>query len=408
MSYAGSRLIAAAFRSVGIDAAVTPDSNGETLELGGLYSSGEECLPHKITLGDFLRVCRQPGAQADKLAFLMPRAPGPCRFGQYAPYLKQVLEQEGFGAATILSPNSASNYDEVGDHASQLMRTIWMGIVVGDLVTRYLLKTRPYEQHAGDTDSVFQECVQRLGEILARPALTPKQRLRGLAAENAWMRDRFHAVPARYEKGRPFIGLVGEIFCRLSTFSNDDAARRIEQAGGECWLSDVAEWIWYTNWSRETDCIRDEGRLNLSFLKLKLKTRTQHVYEKALMAPVHDDFKGYEEPDDVRELLRGSEPYLPATGALGEMTLSVGKAVYLYHKGIDGVIDISPFTCMNGIVSEAVYPAVSAAHGNLPIRSLYFDKVSTKIERDLEIFLDLARAYQRRKTRARVYPDYFH
>jgi predicted nucleotide-binding protein (sugar kinase/HSP70/actin superfamily) len=106
-------------------------------------------------------------------------------------------------------------------------------------------------------------------------------------------------------------------------------------------------------------------------------------------------------------VLEGSQSYLPATGALGEMTLSVGKAVYLYHKGADGIIDISPFTCMNGIVSEAVYPAVSAAHADIPIRSLYFDKVGGHIERDLEIFLDLARAYQRRKQPVRVYPDYF-
>jgi len=407
MSYSSARLMAAAFRSVGVDAEATPDSNGETLELGGLYSSGEECLPHKITLGDFLRICRRPGAQAARLAFFMPRAQGPCRFGQYAPYLKQVLEQEGYGEALILSPSSASNYDELGDHASQLMRTTWMGIVVSDLVSRYLLKTRPYELRAGDTDEVFRDSVERLCQILSRRDLTTKERLRALTAENAAMRERFHAIPARYEKGRPFIGLVGEIFCRLNTFSNEDVARRIEQLGGECWLSDISEWIWYTSWSRETDCIRDNGRLNWTFLKLKLKTRLQQVYEKALLAPVHDDFKGYEEPHDIREILRCSEPYLPATGALGEMTLSVGKAIYLYNKGIDGVIDISPFTCMNGIVSEAVYPAVSAAHDNLPIRSLYFDKVSTKIDRDLEIFLDLARAYQRRKTRPRTYPDYF-
>jgi len=56
---------------------------------------------------------------------------------------------------------------------------------------------------------------------------------------------------------------------------------------------------------------------------------------------------------------------------------------------------------MNGIVSEAVYPAVSADHDDLPIRSLYFDKVNTHIDRDLEIFLDLARAYQRRKRQPR-------
>ena len=81
--------------------------------------------------------------------------------------------------------------------------------------------------------------------------------------------------------------------------------------------------------------------------------------------------------------------------------------MYLYRKGADGIIDISPFTCMNGIVSEAVYPAISADHDDLPIRSLYFDKINTHIDRDIEIFLDLARAYQRRKRQTRVYPDYF-
>jgi predicted nucleotide-binding protein (sugar kinase/HSP70/actin superfamily) len=89
------------------------------------------------------------------------------------------------------------------------------------------------------------------------------------------------------------------------------------------------------------------------------------------------------------------------------MSVSVGKTVYLYHKGADGIIDISPFTCMNGIASEGVYPAVSADHDDIPIRALSFDKVSTHIERDLEIFLDLARAYQRRKQKPRVYPEYF-
>jgi len=89
------------------------------------------------------------------------------------------------------------------------------------------------------------------------------------------------------------------------------------------------------------------------------------------------------------------------------MVLSVGKAIYLHRKGADGVIDIAPFTCMNGVVAEAVYPAVSAAHDDLPIRTFYFDKTNTNLDRDLEIYLDLARAYQKRKRHPRVYPFYF-
>jgi predicted nucleotide-binding protein (sugar kinase/HSP70/actin superfamily) len=407
MSYAGARLMAAAFQAIGVDATVTPDSNGETLELGGLHSSGEECLPHKITLGDFLRICRQPGFDAKTTAFFMPRAPGPCRFGQYAPYLRHVLDGRGLRDVVILSPNSGDNYRGLGDHASALMRVVWMGIVVSDLASRMLLKTRPYETRAGDTDAAFEESVAALARVVARSEWPPKQKARALVDEVTAMRDRFRAIPARYVKGRPLIGLVGEIYCRLNTFSNEDAARCVEKLGGECWLSDIAEWVWYTNWSRETDCIRQDGRFTAAFLKLKLKSHIQHKYENMLLAPAADDLKGYEEPHNVREVLRAAEPYLPPTGALGEMTLSVGKAVYLYGKGADGIIDISPFTCMNGIVSEAVYPAVSADHDDLPIRSVYFDKVNAHLDRDLEIFLDLARAYQKRKRRPRVYPDYF-
>ena len=407
MSYAGARLIAAAFRAIGLDATTAPNSNAETLELGGLYSSGEECLPHKITLGDFLRVCRQPGFDPRKTAFFMPRAPGPCRFGQYAPYLRQVLNEQGLADVAIVSPSSRDGYGALGDHASELMRLVWMAIVASDLATRWLLKTRPYEQHAGDTDEAFEAAIASFADVIARRKPPAGQKVRLLAHTVAQIRDRFRAVPACYVKGRPLIGLVGEIFCRLNTFSNDDTARRIERLGGECWLSDIAEWVWYTHWSRETDCLRTQGRFNTALLKLKLKSHIQHRYEQILIAPARKDFVGYEEPEGIREILRAAEPYLPPAGALGEMTLSVGKAVYLYDKGADGILDISPFTCMNGIVSEAVYPAVSADHDDLPIRSLYFDKVNTHLDRDLEIFLDLARAYQRRKRRPRVYPKYF-
>jgi predicted nucleotide-binding protein (sugar kinase/HSP70/actin superfamily) len=142
-------------------------------------------------------------------------------------------------------------------------------------------------------------------------------------------------------------------------------------------------------------------------LKHRLKTHVQHKYEQVLLHPVLADLVGYEEPHDIREVLTAAEPYLPPRGCIGEMVLSVGKAIYLFGKGADGIIDISPFTCMNGIICEAIYPAVSRACDDLPIRTCYFDGVNTHIDRDLEIFLDLARAYQRRKKHPRVYPAYF-
>ncbi|HET6494569.1 MAG TPA: hypothetical protein VFH61_04285, partial [Thermoleophilia bacterium] len=138
-----------------------------------------------------------------------------------------------------------------------------------------------------------------------------------------------------------------------------------------------------------------------------LKSKVMRSDEHTLYAPFKDDFVGYEEPGDVDEVLDMSFPYLPHTGSLGEMVLSSGKAVYLYGKGADGIMDISPFSCMNGIVTEAVYPRLQKDLGNMPIRTFYFDGTQGDLERDVGIFLELANTYRRRKQKSRVYPSCF-
>ena len=95
-----------------------------------------------------------------------------------------------------------------------------------------------------------------------------------------------------------------------------------------------------------------------------------------------------------------ARPYLPTRGCLGEMVLSVGKAAYLAKHGADGIIDISPFTCMNGIVSEAVYPKLSKDYGGIPIRNFYFDGTQSDLDRDLGIYMELARSYREAATLA--------
>jgi hypothetical protein len=62
---------------------------------------------------------------------------------------------------------------------------------------------------------------------------------------------------------------------------------------------------------------------------------------------------------------------------------------------------------MNGIVTEAVYPRVSADHDDIPIRNFFFDGARTDVERDLSILMELARMYQARKKVRRVFPPGF-
>ncbi|MGC9455102.1 MAG: hypothetical protein ACP5HU_09590 [Phycisphaerae bacterium] len=408
MTYVGARLAAAVFRGVGIDARITPPSDERTLELGGLYSSGEECYPQKVTIGDFLRVIHSEDFDPNKTAFFMPIAEGPCRFGQYAPYFKQVLGELGYEDIPVVSPSSKNSYDGMGEHGSDMIRTLWRGLVASDVLRKMLLKTRPYETRKGAADEAFEHGIELVEEVLEARDLSSGQRIDQLVDALIRSRDVFRSVPARYSKDRPLIGVVGEIFCRLNTFSNYDAVRKIEAHGGEAWMSDVTEWIWYTNWSQQYLLKRDGRTISLEMLGAKIKNAVQRRDEHKLLEPFTEEFVGYEEPHDVyEEVLEPAWPYLPADGALGEMVLSIGKSIYLYKKGVDGIIDISPFSCMNGIVSEAVYHRVSEDHDSLPIRNFYFDSTTSNMERDLDIFMELAQSYRKRKQKPRRYPAYF-
>ncbi|RKY70278.1 MAG: hypothetical protein DRQ14_09215 [Candidatus Latescibacterota bacterium] len=406
MPYGGAKLMAAVFRSIGIDAEPVPPSDERTRELGRKYTGGDECYPEQVTLGDFLKIAERPDFDPSKTAFFMATSTGPCRFGQYVHYQRKVFRELGYGDVMFFSPSSSDAYEGLAEGKRELMRTGWWAVVSSDILMKMLLKTRPYELNKGDTDRVYEESLEDVSRVLEKQDMPPRRKLGELVDALTKARDKFRAIPADYDPEVPLIGVVGEIFCRLNTFSNEDLVRKIEEGGGECWLSDVSEWIWYTNSEQRRKLIASGKRLSLEMFGFKVKVFVQKRDEEKLLEPFKEEFRGYEEPD-VEEVLEYARPYLPYYGALGEMVLSVGKAVYLYHKGADGIVDISPFSCMNGIVCEAVYPDVSRDHDGIPIRTFYFDGTQTEIERDVGIFLELARAYKRRKRVRRVYPSYF-
>jgi predicted nucleotide-binding protein (sugar kinase/HSP70/actin superfamily) len=405
MPYGGSYLLAAAIRSIGFDAWPTSDSDERTLELGSKVTSGDECYPQKITIGDFLRIIEEEGR--DNVAFLMPSAPGPCRFGQYLHLIRTKFDELGYTDVPIISITSSDGYSSIGSYSNDLIRTAWRAVLAQDILMKMLLKTRPYERERGSADAAYMTSLEEAGAALSSNGVSHKERLAATASAMVRARDRFRAVPADYDRSRPLIGVVGEIFCRQNTFSNFDLIRVVEEEGGECWLSDIGEWVWYTDDEQRRRLIDQGRRISKDNAVRFLKNKVMRADEHALYGPFAEDLVGYEEPEDVKEVLEMSKPYLPYTGALGEMVLSSGKAIYLYEKGADGIIDISPFTCMNGIVTEAVYPTLQRDLENMPIRTFYFDGTQGDLERDVGIFLELAHTYQRRKHKPRKYPAYF-
>ena len=400
----GARAVAAVLRSLGIDAEVTPHSNARTLDLGAKVSSGDECYPLKVTLGDFLQIAEQPGFDPKKTAFFMVTGHGPCRFGQYAPYLKSVLTQIGYPEVMIFHPSTEKGYSDFGESSTLFTRGVWRAIVAADILLKLLLKSRPYEITEGSADAAFEESVQALCKVLEVTYASFDKQMVALCGCLLQARESFRKLPVQFDGGKPLIGVVGEIFCRLNEFSNNELVRRLEVAGAEVWMNDFSEWIWYTNSDQHRRLQIYGRRFSMEAAEAHIRNYIQRKDEHILLAMFKEDFRGYEEPHEIQVVLDGAEPYLPSLGANGEMVVNVGKAVYFAHKGLDGVIDISPFTCMNGIVGEAVYPRISRDHAGIPIRNFYFDGTNSDLDRDIGIFLELARSYQRHKPWRREMP----
>jgi predicted nucleotide-binding protein (sugar kinase/HSP70/actin superfamily) len=283
----------------------------------------------------------------------------------------------------------------LGTLAGPFLRTGWRALLCADLLQKLMLMRRPYEECRGDIEAVYEGSLGDLCATLETTPVEPGVQLLSLRDAMVRCRDRFRRVPVRQERKHPLIGIVGEIFCRLNTFSNENLVRCLEEYGAETWLSDIVEWIWYTN-SEHFRKLKLAGRLwTIEALGAWIRKRVQKRDEHVLMEPFHEDFKGREEPD-IYEILECARPYLPREGAFGEMVLNVGKTVYLARKGAAGIIDISPFTCMNGIVCEAIYPRVSRDLGGIPIRNFYFDGTQSDLDRDLGVYMELARSHQKK------------
>src|SRR4051794_2431783 len=237
MAYGSARAFASAFRAIGLEAEPTPPSDNRTRELGARYTSGDECYPAKVTVGDFMKVVENPTIDHKKIALFMPTAQGPCRFGQYAPYLRHILDANGYADVEILSPTSQNAYDGLGTLAGAFVRTGWRALLAADLLQKLLLMWRPYEAVRGDTEQTYEDSLADLCATFEGNSAEPGPQLTALRDCMLRCRARFRGLKGRRDGSQPLIGIVGEIFCRLNTFSNDNLVAALEQYGAEGWLS---------------------------------------------------------------------------------------------------------------------------------------------------------------------------
>lgn len=384
-------VMASALNAHALPAEVLPPSDDDTMSIGLDLCKGRECSPCFTTTGDLIRCARQPDFDPERSMMFMPTTGGSCRFGQYNVLQREILEREGLGAVEFMSPTGGNSYQGFGNNPTKLRQLMWQGIVAVDLLQKLLHEYRPYELQPGQTDQLYQQALQRVMQAVEQHGGKP------LVAAMQWVAQQFEALPVDRSTRRPIIGLVGEIYIRFNEYTNQDIIRKLEAVGAEVMLADAMEWFYYTNWNYKYRS-RAHGRFG-QFLSMCLTDAYQQHQERRILKPV-EHLLTFPHATPVGQLMEMLRPYYhPELDS--EAVLTMGKAIDFARHGLDGIVNIMPFSCMPGIISAGMSQRLRADLDNIPWLDIIYDaQGGTNINTRLEAFMYQTRQFQRRRQAA--------
>lgn len=352
------KVIAAALETCGARVLVLPESDEQTLLYGNQVTSGTECLPYRITLGDFLKFCYNNGTDLKDFEAFMVGAYGPCRLGKYALEQARILKQLGKDLPIRTSVSNNAYRDINLGRDFQLLT--WRALVAVDYLEKLLWRTRPYEKEAGAAEELLRKYTTRLADCIRRKQ-SFDDTLRQATSE-------FKAIIDPQLPRRPLIGINGEIFLRSHRFSNNNLVKVCEDAGLEVVVSSVSEWINYTAHRKLEDSLADRNLKEIvtSYLAKLIQQREEHSVVANFRSLLN-----MKEPTVAGILKLTSQHLSPKCGS--EAVLSLGTGIeWMENPRFSGVISVMPHGCMPGGIVAAMSERLSTAY-HKPWISLTYD-----------------------------------
>ena len=347
---------AAALKKMGLEPFVPPYTSKRTLSLGTKNSPEAICLPYKLILGNFIEAIE---GGADYVAMIT--SPGICRLGEYGKNIKTVLEDLGYHANYIelsLYDGFRGMYDFLvnltgSKNIIRIVRAINIAVrkvFALDELQNFLSYHRAREINFGDSERAYKRALRYVMDADTSREL--KKALKKGLSEISNVK-----IDPKREVLR--VDLTGEIYVVLDDFANQNIERELGKLGVQVRRS-----------------LTVSGFLRDAIIPKMCKRGETHLERAYRMA----------------------KPYLMRDIG-GDALECISDVMYAEQKGTDGLIHVSPFTCMPEIMSQNIFPKMRE-DVNLPILSLIMDEQTGKagyITR-LEAFVDLMRRKKRKKS----------
>ncbi|MCX7805011.1 MAG: acyl-CoA dehydratase activase-related protein, partial [Planctomycetota bacterium] len=351
--------VSAATRSVGIRSRALPEATAAELMLGKQHAGCKECVPHHITLGQYLALGRPPENQV--WLWIMGHAEGPCRFGQYAKAMQLVINDLRIPNVAVLTLSCTNGYAGLG---MTFTRRAWIGMTIADYMDdiRSTLRALAADREAAMREfrEVWAGLISRLekaetytSSAVPRTFFAPldapvREALREAAA-------RLSRIPLKKPLSEAdFVAVVGEIFVRRDGLARQGLSEYLADQGFVVRVAHASEWFKYVDYMIENRWEKESHVRGLAAgMMHRLKTWLQDRIEKAVVEDL--SASGLLEPvvDDVAEFMEAASPYI-SPNLTGEAILTVGSAFRETLRRYSGAIALGPFGCMPNRIAEAV------------------------------------------------------
>jgi predicted nucleotide-binding protein (sugar kinase/HSP70/actin superfamily) len=321
---------------------------------------------------------------------MMPSAGGGCRFGYYNRLQRMILDEVGCDDVPLFSPNQNDGlyacFDKhVGD---EFIRHAWHAIVAVELLFKAACWVRPREIEEGSADAAYRLFLDKTIHAIEH-GLNMRAVMRDA-------RSAFEGIPTR-NVALPWIGLIGEVYVRMHDWCNQDLVRKIEKLGAHVWLTPLSEWILYVNL---LECMDNKSaRRWADLLRTQIVNGVMKSDEHLLAAPWRGFLPNLDETPPERTIDLGKRYVDPEFR--GETVLGLGKAVDFHGRGVAGLINVMPFTCMPGNIAGGLLKRFQREHDGMPVLTLSFDgQTDANLPIRLEAFVQQCRGYLQQRSAA--------
>jgi predicted nucleotide-binding protein (sugar kinase/HSP70/actin superfamily) len=347
----GTEAFAATLRGCGCNARALRENDEAILKLGRANTSCKECLPLILTTGALLSYVNNGRRPGEILVYFMPTGAGPCRFGQYAVYMEDLIRRLGIPDVALLSLSSDNSYSGMDKHFE---RHAWWAVVVSDVMEdiRSMLLANSIDPIAAGAI-----CADEWRKILLA---LEKGNFDILTAQLSECADRLSAIPLkRSVHSVAVITLTGEIFVRRDALSRQYLTEYLAEKGFATVCAPVSEWVYYCHYLTDRGFNQDHLTIAQKF-KLKIRNLFQRHYEKRIKSILSRSGLVHAEALDIAGIIKNASPYI-SLALPGEAILTVGGALSEVVTHSCGVIAIGPFGCMPNRISEAILGEIMTA-----------------------------------------------